>query len=111
MAATSRVLSRAGARLREGRASLPRGLAGFLMLLPSIALVVAFTIFPVLYNIWLSFYDKNALTTQASWAGLRNYRELLHDPQFWISVRLGVVYALSSTILQTVVGVAAALIL
>jgi multiple sugar transport system permease protein len=81
------------------------------MLLPSITLIAAFTIFPILYNIWLSFYDKNSLTTQGSWAGLRNYRDLLHDPQFWVSVRLGVVYAVGSTILQTVVGVAAALVL
>jgi len=74
-------------------------------------MVLAFTIFPVLYNLWLGFYDANTLTLgTVSWTGFHNYLQLLRDSQFWTSLRLGVIYALGSTFLQTVVGIAGALI-
>ena len=93
-------------RERSGRAAV-----GVLLLLPSAVLVLAFTIFPVAYNIWLSFFNKTTVAPNASWIGLQNYVRLLGDPQFWLSVRLGATYAVSSTLLQVVLGVAAALVL
>jgi multiple sugar transport system permease protein len=74
-------------------------------------LVLAFTIFPVAYNVWLSFFDKRTLGPTASWVGLQNYVRLLQDPQFWLSVRFGVTYAVGSTLLQTALGVTTAMVL
>jgi multiple sugar transport system permease protein len=84
---------------------------GIALLLPALALVLAFTIFPVGYNLWLGFFAKHSLRPAATWVGLGNYADILWDPEFWRSVYLGTVYAAGSTGLQIVVGVAAALIL
>src|SRR6266511_4172805 len=95
---------RASRRRREA-------LMGMGLLLPSAALVLAFTIFPVGYNIWLGFYAKHSLRATSAWVGLGNYAQILADPDFWRSVWLATVYAVASTALQIVAGVAGALIL
>ena len=99
--------------LVPGRASRRRreSLIGIGLLLPSAALVLAFTIFPVAYNVWLGFYAKHSLRATSSWVGLGNYSQILTDPDFWRSVWLATVYAIGSTALQIVAGVAGALIL
>jgi multiple sugar transport system permease protein len=96
-----------------GRVSRRRreALTGIGLLLPSVALVLAFTIFPVGYNVWLGFYAKHSLRATSAWVGLGNYTHILADPDFWRSVWLATVYAVASTALQIVVGVAGALIL
>jgi len=94
-----------------GRVSRRRreALTGIGLLLPSVALVLAFTIFPVGYNVWLGFYAKHSLRATSAWVGLGNYTQILTDPDFWRSVWLATVYAVMSTALQIVVGVAGAL--
>jgi multiple sugar transport system permease protein len=84
---------------------------GMGLLLPSAALVLAFTIFPVAYNVWLGFYSKHSLRATSTWVGLGNYLQILADADFWRSVWLATVYAIGSTALQIVAGVAGALIL
>lgn len=86
-------------------------LTGILLLLPAAGLALSFTLFPVLYNIWMGFYEKHSLNPGATWVGLGNYLHMLEDARFWSAVRQGVTYALGSTVLQIVTGVAAALVL
>src|SRR5499426_4631296 len=97
----------------RGPASRARreALIGLGLFLPSAALVLAFTIFPVAYNVWLGFYAKHSLRATSAWVGLGNYAQILADPDFWRSAWLATVYALASTALQIVAGVAGALIL
>ena len=75
------------------------------------ALVLTFTLFPVAYNVWLGFYAKHSLRATSVRAGLENYAQILADPDFWRSTYLATVYAVASTALQIVAGVAGALIL
>jgi multiple sugar transport system permease protein len=63
------------------------------------------------YNLWLGFFAKHSLRLTATWVGLGNYTQILADPDFWRSAWLATVYAVGSTALQIVVGVAGALIL
>src|SRR5262245_19750232 len=46
-----------------------------------------------------------------SFVGLRHYVYFAQDPEFWSSVRYGVIYTVSTLVLQLVLGVAAALLL
>jgi multiple sugar transport system permease protein len=86
-------------------------ITGILLLLPSMALVLSFILFPVFYNVWLGFYEKHSFMPTVSWAGLKNYYFLLKDARFWNSFYLATVYTLASTALQIVLGIAGALIL
>ena len=73
--------------------------------------MLAFTLFPVGYNVWLGFFAKHSLRATSTWVGLENYAQMLGDPDFWRSVWLATVYAVGSTTLQILAGVAGALIL
>ena len=83
--------------MAPGRASRQRrqALIGLGLFLPSAALVLAFTIFPVAYNVWLGFFAKHSLRATSTWVGLDNYVQILADPDFWRSVYLATVYAVN----------------
>src|SRR4029434_4102625 len=74
-------------------------------------LVLAFTLFPVGYNLWLGFFTKHSLRLTSTWVGLGHYTQILAHPDLSRSTWLATVSAVGSTILQIVVGVAGALIL
>ncbi len=86
-------------------------LAGWLLLAPSLLLIAGLILYPILYNLWLSFFDKHAFMPVQAFVGLRHYRYFATDPEFWSSVYYGVVYAAVTMAFQLVLGVAAALLL
>jgi multiple sugar transport system permease protein len=65
--------------------------AGWLFVLPATALIFLFGILPIGWAFLLSF-QHNDLLTAPTWAGLGNYRALVHDPVFRDSVRRTIVY-------------------
>jgi multiple sugar transport system permease protein len=79
--------------------------------LPALILIAALILYPVGYSIWLSLFDKHSFFPTERWVGLGNYARLVHDAEFWDSLRKGVVYAASTTVLQLGLGLASALLL
>lgn len=95
----------------HNRVGWPEWLSGWLLLLPALLLLLALTIYPVVYGAYLSFFNKHSFFPQQTFVGLDNYLYVLRDAEFWASVWRGAVYAVSSIVLQIVLGVAAALLL
>jgi multiple sugar transport system permease protein len=88
-----------------------QALVGWLLLAPSLCLLGGLVVFPVLYNVWLSLFDKHAFMPVQTFVGLRHYRYFASDPEFWSSFYYGCVYAGATMVLQLAVGVPAALLL
>ena len=86
-------------------------LVGWLLLAPSLLLLGGLVVFPILYNFWLSLYDKHAFMPVQTFVGLRHYLYFASDPEFWSSVRYGVIYSGATLVLQMLLGVSAALLL
>jgi multiple sugar transport system permease protein len=86
-------------------------LAGWLLLAPSLALLGGLVLFPIVYNAWLSLFDKHAFLPVQSFVGLRHYVYFAHDDEFWNSFRHGLIYAGATLLLQLAVGIPAALLL
>jgi multiple sugar transport system permease protein len=86
-------------------------LVGWLLLAPSLLLLGGLVVFPVLYNVWLSLFDKHAFMPVQAFVGLGHYRYFASDPEFWTSFYYGSVYAGVTMVLQLGVGVPAALLL
>jgi multiple sugar transport system permease protein len=83
-----------------------------LFLWPTLALLIAFNIFPLLYSLYLSFTDYSAIANRPpQWIGLQNYRDILNDRQLWIYFRNTGRYVVLSVALEVVVGFAMALLL
>jgi len=69
------------------------------------------TLYPVLYGVWISFFNKHSFFPEQTFVGFGNYLFLLNDPEFWAAVWRGAVYSISAIVLQIVLGVAAAVLL
>jgi len=72
---------------------------------------LAFVVYPALDAIRLAFYSKLPFRNTFTFVGLENFRYVLADPVFWASARQAVVWTGVSILLQTVFGVAIALLL
>jgi len=85
---------------------------GILFIVPFAVAALVFMVYPVAEAVRLAFYHHNPLNPAASsFAGLDNFRALAADPLFWQSFRQAAVWTFSSIVLQTVIGVALALLL
>lgn len=57
------------------------------LIAPSVLLLLAWSIIPLVMTLWFSFQHYNLIDpTQAGFAGIDNYRYLLTDPDFWSSL-------------------------
>src|SRR6185503_2723195 len=85
---------------------------GILFIVPFAIAALVFMVYPVAEAVRLAFYHYNPLNPDgASFAGLDNFRALAADPLFWQSFRQAAVWTACSIVLQTVIGVALALLL
>jgi multiple sugar transport system permease protein len=64
---------------------------GRLLVTPACLLVFAFVLFPLGYAVYISLTNW-PLIGSYHYIGLENYRNLLHDPQFWHSIRFTGIY-------------------
>ncbi len=84
---------------------------GWLLLAPSVLLIAGLVLYPILYNVWLSLFDKHAFLPAQAFVGLRHYQYFATDEEFWSSVRYGLIYAGATMVLQLGLGIMAALLL
>ena len=64
-----------------------RSVHAWLMLLPALALLVAFTHWPALSTLIDSFFSTGRGGRPGVWVGLDNYRGMAADPVFWQALR------------------------
>jgi len=77
-------------------------------LVPALALIGLFLIFPALWTIYLGMTDYRLTGLAAAdpqFIGLENYAQILADAEFWRSLRLTLLFVLASGVLgQTLLG-------
>ena len=71
--------------------------SAYALLAPYVAVFVAFTIWPSVYGLYLSFTDFRLGAVHPHWTGLDNFAYVLADPLFRTSVANTVVFVLEST--------------
>jgi multiple sugar transport system permease protein len=83
-----------------------------LFIIPTIAFLIVFNIFPLIYSLGYSFTDFRASVSEpANFVGLQNYRELLADPNIWRNFSVTAKYVIVSVGGQMIVGFGVALLL
>jgi len=103
-------------RLNPGSRAARRGLSDLtirnLFIIPTIAFLIIFNVFPLLYSLGYSFTDFRAsVNAPANFVGLQNYRELLNDPFIWNNFSITAKYVIVSVAGQVLVGFGVALLL
>jgi multiple sugar transport system permease protein len=102
--------------LDPGSPAARRGLSDLtirnLFIIPTIAFLVVFNIFPLVYSLGYSFTDFRASSNApTSFVGLQNYRDLLNDDHVWNNFTVTAKYVLVSVGGQVLVGFGVAMLL
>lgn len=79
--------------------------------LPTALIIFTIILFPILFTIVLSFFNKNTLVGPYSFIGLDNFKTLISDPQFFLAFKNGIIYSTGSTISSIILGLLVALLL
>ncbi len=83
-----------------------------MFIIPTIAFLIIFNVFPLIYSLGYSFTDFRASVNEpARFVGLQNYRELLNDPNVWRNFTVTAKYVIVSVTGQVVVGFGLAMLL
>lgn len=78
---------------RGGKRSLRDAKVAYALLLPAVALLGIFIIWPAVYAAFLSFQDWS-FYSDPEFVGLRNYQNVLADGAFWAAIGRGFVFVL-----------------
>lgn len=82
------------------------------LVLLALAYLVAFSAFPLIYNLVISFQSVDLFTIATfdrPFVGLENYRDIVGDPLFWPVVRNTILFVGLSVVFQLGIGLALAL--
>ncbi|MEW1960112.1 sugar ABC transporter permease [Kineococcus sp. NPDC059986] len=87
-----------------------RGLRPYLLSVPAVLLIIGI-LYAFFYGVYYTVLNYAATNPAPTFVGLDNYRSVLGDPLFWRSAGTTLLYAVAATGLETVLGVAIALLL
>ena len=80
-------------------------------ILPAVILLIVLMLYPIITVIYYSFMDKVITVKESHFVGFKNYKTILADPVFWISVKNTLVYTIISVFFHMIIGLAFALLL
>lgn len=93
-----------GGRRRAGLASGPA-----LFLAPAVIYLVIFSIFPLLYSLYVSLQHYDQASASFSFVGFQNYADLFSDGRFFGALRTSAAFVGGAVAIQVLVGTALAL--
>ena len=97
------------ALIRRIRGLSDRSIA-WIFVAPTLFLLLAINIFPLIWTIRLSFtnYRANRPNAEVSWIGLRNYERILTDSDIWLTMQATAHFLIWTLFLQVLLGFALA---
>jgi ABC-type sugar transport system permease subunit len=95
----------------RGGHGLWESLAPYLFVAPVVALVGVFIYWPLLYSLYLSFFDWNFVSTDKAFVGVDNFTRLPDDPRFRQAMSGTVVYVLALVPIKVFLPLALAFLL
>ncbi len=73
---------------------------------PTVVLLLAINIFPLIWTLYLSFTDfrANRPNREVEWVGLRNYERILTDGDIWLTMQATAHFLVWTIVLQVLIG-------
>jgi len=96
---------------KKMRRQWPEARVGKVMAAPSLILIFALAIYPLLYTIFISFTELNMRTGETQYKGAANYIQAFTSGEFWNSVWVTLLFTILSLVIQLPLGVLVALLL
>ena len=103
--ARARRKSHAATAARRIRGLSDRAIA-WIFVAPTIFLLLAINIFPLIWTIRLSLtnYRANQPNRPLQWVGFENYRRILNDPDIWNTMQVTAHFLIWTIVLQVLIG-------
>jgi ABC-type sugar transport system permease subunit len=95
--------------IRE-RLDLGNGFTPYFLVLPTVLVILAVAVYPILYSLWLSMLD-NPLSSGANLVGLDNYIRLFASSDFRNSIGTTLIFTIIAVTLETIFGLGIALLI
>jgi len=89
---------------------LGSGFSPYLLVLPTVILILAVAAYPIINSFWLSLLD-NPLSPSASFTGLSNFSALFSDSTFRASISTTFIFTFVAVTLETIFGFGIALLI
>ena len=85
----------------------------YLLIVPALAILTAFLLFPLIWNVYLALHDVSLTTILGDWkyVGIKNFVRLLRDSEFHTSLQVSLIFVGGSVALQFFVRMAIAVVL
>lgn len=90
--------------------SQKEAILGWSLILPSLLIIASLVFYPILYNVYLSFFDTSLQGTN-TYLALQNYQDIAFDPLFWKSVSTTIIYVIFTTMGTTLLGLLVAIVM
>jgi multiple sugar transport system permease protein len=84
---------------------------GWLLVLPAFVLIVALSVYPLVYSLWLAFHRWDLQTPGEPLIWFDNFADALGDDRLWAALQNTVIIALSGIALEFLIGLGLALLL
>src|SRR6056297_3616940 len=85
-------------------------LLGWSMVIPSVLIILSLILYPIMYNIYLSFFDVQPLAAN-TYIGLENHKNVVLDPGFWNALVTTIIYVVFTTLGTTMMCLFVALVM
>ena len=87
------------------------GLIGLALIAPTVLILSAVIVYPLISAIYLSFFSIYTPTLKGSFVGIDNYVELLGSSYFWFALWTTILWTAGTLVLQVIFGVGMAMLL
>ncbi len=88
-----------------------RHLWSYIFLLPMLALVLPFVVYPLLASVQITLYNWDGIGNPTNFVGLENFARVVHDPLFWNAFKHTFTYAGVLVPIQLILALVLALVL
>lgn len=112
MTTETQAIRAAGVRrpgLRE-RLDLGSGLLPYLLIIPTILVILVVAVYPIIDSIWLSMLDNPASPAPSAFVGLAHYAQLFKDPVYQGAIGSTLIFFVISVILEAILGLGVAIL-
>jgi multiple sugar transport system permease protein len=83
----------------------------YILVFPTVVGILLVDVYPLLFNLWISFQERKISSALPTFVGLRNYQRIVLDPEVWNAIRVSLIFTGASVFFSFVIGFGLALLL
>lgn len=83
----------------------------YILIAPAITMIAVFMLYPMVKNVFISFFDYNLSSLDRPFIGLKNYIDMLHEARLWNAVGRTGIWTAVNLIFAILIGVGSAFLM